>query len=144
MPVIRWLDLAISAVSPRTRDEGLVAAVHPINLNEQRACYGVTLNQRWLCGSDDTLTCFESMLGAMRFLKLLKVEHIVIGGRWDFARTGQAAIQFYRLGTQGLSAQQKMVPPEARRPGVADAAVPDREARARGFKTRRQAERQSV
>jgi hypothetical protein len=99
-PVIKWLELAISA---RWQEEGVVAAVHPMNLGEPQPCFGVTLDQRWLCSSDGALTIFHSMAAATRFLNLLNVDQLTVGRPCDGETPGPDPFQCFHLDAKGLT-----------------------------------------
>lgn len=83
MQFITWLELAMSAVSPhgQTVDTGVV--VHPLDMDKHEARWGITLDKRWLCGSDGDLTVFDSLVATARFLHLLKVDRFTVGERCD-------------------------------------------------------------
>lgn len=103
-PVIKWLELAGAT---RAQKEGAVAAVHTIDLDERQPCFGVTLDQRWLCGSDGALTFFDSMAAASRFMRLLNVDRLANGGDSNCDVTRQDAFQCFQLGAEGISTCNK-------------------------------------
>jgi hypothetical protein len=96
--IIGWLELAASS---RWRDA--TAAVHTLNLNKHQACRGVTIEQRWLSGCDGTLTVFDSMPTATRFLRLLNVDRFSNGGHHDLDIAQLDAFQCYKTGAHGIS-----------------------------------------
>lgn len=100
--IIGWLELAVSS-----RWQGAIAAVHPIDLDQHQPCCGVTVDQRWLCGSDGALTLFDSISAATRFLNLLNVERIAKGGRRDCVIAEQKTLQCFQLGAKGITACNK-------------------------------------
>lgn len=102
--VVKWLELA---VSQRWQEQEAVVAVHPIAVAERQPCFGVTLDQRWLCGSDGALTFFDSVEAATRFLHLLKIDRLAMGGRRDCDATESAAFQCLQLGAKGLTTCNK-------------------------------------
>ncbi len=99
-PIVKWLELAIS---PRWQKEDVVAAVHPMQLGERQACFAVTLDQRWLCSSDGAPTFFDSLAAATRFLHLLNVDRLAMGGRCDCEASGQDPLQCFHLDAKGLT-----------------------------------------
>lgn len=99
--VVKWIDLALSS-----RRQDVVAAVHPIALHENRPCVAVTLDQRWLCGSDGALTFFDSMSAATRFLSLLRVNRFAPDGG-DADIPGEVSYQCFQLDAQGITACSK-------------------------------------
>jgi len=101
-PAIGWLELTASS-----KWRGAIASVHPINLDEHQLCYGVTVEQHWLCDSDGALTIFESMSAATRFLHLLNMDRIGKGGSRDRNELGHAAFQCFQLTARGLKACNK-------------------------------------
>ncbi|MFA6312212.1 MAG: hypothetical protein WCV99_08670 [Sterolibacterium sp.] len=96
--VIGWLELAVA-----TRWHGGIAALHAIEFGEHRSCYGVTVDQRWLCGLDGLLTLFDALPTAARFLQLLKVDRIAKGGRRECDQSSPDAFRCLKLGRTGLS-----------------------------------------
>jgi hypothetical protein len=103
-PIIKWLELAIS---PRWQEEDAVAAVHPLHLSEPQPCFGVTLDHRWLCSSDGALTVFDSMAAATRFLHLLNMDRLTMGGRRDGEAPGPNPFQCFHLDAKGLTVCSK-------------------------------------
>ena len=97
--LIKWLELA---VSPSWQDMGAVAMLRPIQIDERLPCFGVTLDQRWLCGSDGTLTFFDSVSTATRFLNLLHVDRIAVGESCDGMASRQMRFQCFQLCARGL------------------------------------------
>lgn len=93
--VIGWLELAVSS-------KEAIAAVRPMTWDEHQQCCGVTVGQRWLCGSDGTLTCFNTVSAATRFLNLLQVDRIAQGGRHDCNESERDAFQCFKLGARGI------------------------------------------
>jgi hypothetical protein len=103
-PIIKWLELAIS---PRWQEEGRVAAVHPMGVGERQPCFGITLDQRWLCSSDGALTIFDSMAAATRFLQLLKMDRLAMGGDCAFEAVESDPFQCFHLDANGLTVCRK-------------------------------------
>jgi hypothetical protein len=103
-PIIKWLELAIS---PRWQEEGTVAAVHPMQVGERQPCFGITLDQRWLCSSDGALTIFDSMAAATRFLQLLNMDRLARGGRCDLEAPESNPFQCFHLDAKGLTVCRK-------------------------------------
>jgi hypothetical protein len=98
-PIISWLEMAMLAKSPYDAAE---VAIRAVRLGESQPCFGVTYQQRWLCGNDGALTYFDSAAAATRFLSLLSIDgYFVERRRSDSA--GQDAFQQFRLGARGLT-----------------------------------------
>jgi hypothetical protein len=102
--VIEWHRLAGAT---RAQKESAVATVHPIKLNGFQPCLGVTLDRRWLCGSDGALCFFDSMATAIRFMSLLNVDHLDMGGRCDCNSIRQGSFQCFQIGTEGITTCNK-------------------------------------
>lgn len=101
-PFIGWLELA---VSPTWHNS--MATLHQIDMDDCQRCFGVTVDHRWLCGSDGSPTLFDSMAAATRFLNLLNVNRIAQGGRRKWNLSEQETVQCFRLGAKGLTACKK-------------------------------------
>lgn len=80
-----------------------MAAVHPVTRDGRQPCFGVTLDQRKLCGSGGRLTLFDSMAAANRFLQSLNVHCLVLGAPFDRDIVAQDRPQCFRLGPSGLA-----------------------------------------
>lgn len=80
-----------------------VAAVHPVTRGGRQPCFGVTLDQRTLCGSGGCLTLFDSMAAASRFLQSLNVHCLVLGAPFDGDVLAADAAQCFRLVPSGLA-----------------------------------------
>lgn len=98
--IVNWLELAVST---RWQKEGTVAALHPMGADEQRPCFGVTLEERWLCGSNGARTFFDSIPAATRFLHLLSLDSLALGGGSDRDLSAREPLQCFRLGPAGLT-----------------------------------------
>jgi len=104
MPIIEWHRLAGAT---RAQKKSAVATVHSIKLNRRQPCLGVTFDRRWLCGSAGTLTLFDSMETAIRFMSLLNVDHLDMGERCDCDAVEPNSIQCFQLGTEGITTCNK-------------------------------------
>jgi hypothetical protein len=100
-PIVNWLELAVST---RWQKEGTVAALHPMGAEEGRPCFGVTLEERWLCGSSGALTFFDSIPAATRFLHLLSLDSLALADGCDRGLSARESLQCFRLGPSGLTA----------------------------------------
>lgn len=96
--VIGWLELAVAS-----RRNGAIAALHSIEFDEHRSCYGVTVDQRWLCGLDGMLMLFDALPAATRFLRILRVARIAKGGWRECDKSSPGAFRCLKLGPTGLS-----------------------------------------
>jgi hypothetical protein len=103
-PIVKWLELAISS---RWQEEGAVASVHPMRVGERQPCYGITLDQRWLCSSDGALTVFDSMAAATRFLGLLNMDHLAVERRGESELPESDPCQCFHLDDKGLTVCRK-------------------------------------
>ena len=99
-----WMELAHLAANLRWQDLGTRVVVRLLDLQGNRAWWGVTMNNRWLRASNGAVTIFDSLLAADRFLRLLKVDRFMIGEHCEHALfiAGQAQ-EVYTLG-QGCRA----------------------------------------
>lgn len=98
-PIISWLEMAMLAKTP---DNAADVVIRTIELGESRPCYGVTYQQRWLCGNDGALTYFDSAKAATRFLSLLSIDRYFLERR-NNGSAGQDAFQRFRIGATGLT-----------------------------------------
>lgn len=93
-----WLELAAARLSllgqVRIRLHTLTGGCH--------SCFGITLNDRWLCANDGRLTIFDCRDAARRFLELLHIDKVEDGGTADLPSA--SGVQCMRLGTRGLRA----------------------------------------
>jgi hypothetical protein len=114
---VKWLELAIS---PRWQEVGAVATVQAMHRDGGHSCFGITLDQRWLCSSEGALTVFDSLAAAIRFLKLLNVDPRTDGGHCDAPSSDPGQFQCFRLDANGLSVCGKCRE-HVRRPALATA-----------------------
>jgi len=103
-PIIKWLELAIS---PRWKQPDAAAVVHPMHVGEHPPCFGLTLDRRWLCSSDGALTVFESTSAAVRFLRLLNINHPAIGEARQVEASAPSSFQCLHLDSRGLAICRK-------------------------------------
>ena len=95
-----WLELA---VAPLWRLGQAQVRIHALGGGEGR-CLGITVDERWLCANDGRLTVFECRASALRFLELLRIEHMEDGSPSDLPIGCHCeGVQCMRLGTRGLS-----------------------------------------
>lgn len=92
-----WLELA---VAPAWRLDQTEIQVHPM---EERPCYALTLEERWLCGSDNALSVFQSFNAAQRFLEMLRVSRFELAGSRAVEQDRSDNFQCFCLGSQGLT-----------------------------------------
>ena len=94
-----WLELA---VAPLWRLGQARVRVHALG-GGHAGCLAITLDERWLCANDGRLTVFSCRDSAIRFLELLRIEHMEEGLPTDMgASCGCGDVQCLRLGTRGL------------------------------------------
>lgn len=96
---ISWLEMAQAGVSLPCLELGKRVIVRLMDLQGSQAWWGVTLDDRWLRGSHGTVTIFDSLPAASRFLQLLKVNRFNIGEHCEHGPlvAGQAH-EVYTLG----------------------------------------------
>lgn len=100
-PDIKWPEFA---VAPSRQRESARAVVIPMVVKRGGPCFAVTVDQRWLCGSEGELTFFSSMAAARRFLELMKVDGFSFGVAQAVAAQHCTRVQCYCLASQGLRA----------------------------------------
>ncbi|HQX05540.1 MAG TPA: hypothetical protein PKZ19_02045 [Zoogloea sp.] len=94
-----WLELA---VAPLWRLGQTQVRIHALS-GGRDCCVGITVDERWLCANDGRLTVFACRDSAIRFLELLRIEHMEEGLPMDMgASCGCGDVQCLRLGTRGL------------------------------------------
>lgn len=94
-----WLELA---VAPLWRLGQTRVRIHTLK-GGRDCCVGITVDERWLCANDGRLTVFGCRDSAIRFLELLRIEHMEEGCPTDMgAHCGGGEVQCLRLGTRGL------------------------------------------
>lgn len=69
--VATWLELAIA---PEWRRQHCSVRVHALGNRSKGGCYALSMNDRWLCTGDGSLTVFKGIDAALRFLKVVRVE----------------------------------------------------------------------
>lgn len=96
----KWPEIA---AGPDRR--GVKAAVFPVVVDRGERCYGISIDQRWLCGSRGEPTCFDTIAAASRFLQLVKlpVHGLVFAPPQAIAARPNDAIQCFHLTRQGLA-----------------------------------------
>jgi len=82
------------------------AVVVPIIGELGEPCFAVTLDQRWLCGSQGEVAFFNSVAAASRFLQLLRVPvgGLAFGSPQTFDEREGWRRQCFRLSAHGLAA----------------------------------------
>lgn len=94
-----WLELA---VAPAWRLDQTEIQVHPME-GQERPCYALTLEERWLCGSDNALSVFHSFNAAQRFLEMLRVSHFELGSSRAVEQERSDNFQCFSMGSHGLT-----------------------------------------
>ena len=97
---IRWPEFLGAPLHERKRAR---AAICPIVTEEGGACFAVTLDQRWLCGSGGERTCFDSIAAAARFLQLMKVNGLYFEAPRAAEARDPGGFQCFRLSSHGLT-----------------------------------------
>ena len=94
-----WLELA---VAPLWRLGQTRVRLHALSGGEE-GCLGITVDDRWLCANDGRLTVFGCRDSALRFLELLRIDHMEDGEPSELpADCGCRDVQCMRLGNGGL------------------------------------------
>lgn len=94
-----WLELA---VAPLWRLGQTQVRIHPLS-GGRDCCVGITVDDRWLCANDGRLTVFGCKDSAVRFLELLRIDHMEEGDPAEMtADCGCEKVQCLRLGARGL------------------------------------------
>jgi hypothetical protein len=101
-PDARWPEIA---AGPDRQCQSVTATVFPVIVDQGARCFGVFIDQRWLCGSRGELALFDSVAAASRFLQLVKVPvHGLIFAPPRILELRHAqAIQCFSLSRQGLA-----------------------------------------
>lgn len=89
-----WLDLA---GAPQWHPHGAKVRIHPV-VGPAGACYAVTLDRRWLCGSDGSVTLFHGLGAVVRFLQVAQVDNFEAGDPADLAGQGVESVQCLCMG----------------------------------------------
>jgi len=76
---ISWMELANLAAKLHWQELGTRVVVRLLDLQGNRAWWGITLDERWLRASNGAVTVFDSLPAADRFLRLLKIERFTVG-----------------------------------------------------------------
>lgn len=84
-----WLEMV---QSPQGRGASRNVRIHPV-AGVKGACYALTLDKRWLCGTDGSVTLFRSLGSAVRFLQLAKVDDFEAGDPADIGLTVGDSVQ---------------------------------------------------
>lgn len=94
-----WLELA---VAPLWRLGQARVRVHALG-GGHAGCLAITVDERWLCANDGRLTVFKCREAVMRFLKLLRIDHMEEGEACESSMPcGRQDVQCMRLGPRGL------------------------------------------
>jgi hypothetical protein len=83
-----WLEMG----ALQWRPQEATVRIHPV-VGPQGECYALTLDGRWLCGTDGSVTLFHGLGAAVRFLQLAQVNDFEAGDPTDLAGRGQAGVQ---------------------------------------------------
>lgn len=107
MRLVTWLELAFSVISTEGTADAREIVVRPIGQpGNTPSCFGLTLDQRWLCGTDGMLTIFDSLAAATRFLELLGIERFAVGAHGEGPAGGERAAQCLRLDENRLALRE--------------------------------------
>jgi hypothetical protein len=112
---VKWLELVVSS---HQQDENLVVRVHPVRRGDRLPCFGISLDQRWLSSSEGTLTVFDTVAAATRFLNLLNLDAPTADTRGEVRLSASDPFQCFRLDAQGLAVCTRCRP-EGRTPAPA-------------------------
>lgn len=102
-PLIDWLQWALSPVLCK---EGAEATVYPMSLHDQKPCFAMTIDQRWLRGGDGTLTLFDSLAAVAHFLELININGFAHGELPSRTLPQNEECRCLQLGKDGLVACQ--------------------------------------
>ena len=96
-----WLELA---VAPLWRLGQTRVRVHALE-GGHAGCLAITVDERWLCANDGRLTVFKHRDAVLRFLRLLRIDHLEEGEACELPTScGRGDVQCMRLGARGLCA----------------------------------------
>ena len=90
-----WLEVARV---PQWQPQGAKVCIHPV-VGPKGECYALTLDSRWLCGTDGSVTLFHGLGAAVRFLQLAHVNDFEAGEPADLASCVATGVQC--LGVRG-------------------------------------------
>jgi hypothetical protein len=98
----RWPEIA---AGPARLQKAVRAAVFPVIVEQGERCFGVSIDQRWLRGSQGELTFFDTIAAASRFLQLVKlpVHGLVFAPPQTIELHRGHAVQCFSLSRQGLA-----------------------------------------
>ena len=103
-----WLELA---VAPLWRLGQTRVRVHALE-GGHAGCLAITVDERWLCANDGRLTVFKHRDAVLRFLRLLRIDHLEEGEACELPTScGRGDVQCMRLGARGLCACSGGRPP---------------------------------
>lgn len=88
-----WLEMA---GAPQWRPNPPKVRVHPV-VGPEGACYALTMDCRWLCGSNGNVTLFHTLGAVVRFLQVSHVHDFEAGEPCDL---NQQAAGFECLGVK--------------------------------------------
>lgn len=84
-----WLDMAgVSQWHPK----GAKVRIHPV-VGPEGECYALTLDRRWLCGNDGSVTLFHGLGAAVRFLRVAQVNDFEAGDAAELADCLKAGVK---------------------------------------------------
>ena len=107
-----WLELAVAPVGRLGRTQ---VRVHALG-GGHAGCLAITVDDRWLCANDGRLTVFKCRDAVLRFLRLLRIDHMEDGEPRELpAPCGRQDVKCMRLGANGLCACGGNRPPARRR-----------------------------
>jgi hypothetical protein len=83
-----WLEMG----ALQWRPQGGTVRIHPV-VGPQGECYALTLDHRWLCGTNGSVTLFHGLGAAVRFLQLAQVNDFQPGDPTDLSARGAVGVQ---------------------------------------------------
>jgi len=84
-----WLEMA---GAPQWRPDGAKVRIHPV-MGPEGECFALTLDRRWLCGNDGSVTLFHGLGAAVRFLQLAQVSDFEAGDPAELAGSLAGEVQ---------------------------------------------------
>ncbi|TVO69461.1 hypothetical protein [Denitromonas ohlonensis] len=70
-----WLEVVAAPIWSRAAS---TIRIHPVCMHHC-TCHAISLNGRWVCSSDGSLTIFHSRQSAEHFLELAHIDHYELG-----------------------------------------------------------------
>lgn len=95
-----WLEMAGAS---QWHPEGAKVRIHPV-VGPEGQCFALTLDRRWLCGTNGSVTLFHGLGAAVHFLQLAQVSDFEAGDPAELA--GALAVEVECLCVQGKRSLQ--------------------------------------